>query len=99
MVLTRPMKGAGPEYYSFGETEIKFLNAYGSGPNFDYHKNKIASSLTLVPVQGVAPGSCVCPESPKPFGQGEGTFTYVLLKLSKQLKHTKVIHAPPLNLY
>ena len=56
VVLTRPTQGKGPEYYSFGKDNIiDFINAYGSGPKFDYHKSKIASSLALLPT-GDAPG-------------------------------------------
>ena len=76
IVLTRPMAGAGPEYYTFGESEIKFLNAYGSGPVFDYHKAKMPSSLTLLPEGKEVIGSCLCKQPPKPFGQATGSLVY-----------------------
>lgn len=57
--LSRPFRGAGPDYYSFtlNSSELPFINAVGSGPQFTYHKSKMPSSLLLLPEAAPA---CVC---------------------------------------
>lgn len=76
--MTRPLKGAGADYYTFNisATELPFINAVGSGPQFSYHKSKMPSSLLLLPEGSAA---CVCAGKPMPFGDGScrGVLTYV----------------------
>jgi len=73
VVLTRSLKG---DYYTFNTTEIPFLSAVGTGPKLAYHKNKAPSTLSLLPLGSTTAGACVCPESPKPFGQASGHLVY-----------------------
>jgi len=77
VVLSRPLKGAGSDYYTFSvdsqDATVQFISAVGSGPQFSYHKSKALSSLALLPATG---GACVCPEAPKPFGQASGKLVY-----------------------
>ena len=78
--LTRSLKGATADYYTFqvdgASSQLPFINAVGSGPDFAYHKVKAPSMLTLLPV---AEPACVCQGKPMPFGDGscKGTITYV----------------------
>ena len=45
-------------WYNLGtDTQINILNAYGNGPTFDYHKAKIASTISLLPTGLNTPGS------------------------------------------
>lgn len=79
VTLTRAMKGAGAEYYSFdynGPSSIPFINAVGSTPTFSYHKDKSPASITLLPIAGSA---CVCSGSKLKFGDGscKGDISYV----------------------
>jgi hypothetical protein len=64
VVLSRSLKGAGADYYSFNvstnDAVVKFIAAVGSGPKFAYHKNKAISSLALIPTGPTSPGACVC---------------------------------------
>jgi len=78
VVLTRSVKGAGPEYYSFSPSTatVPFISAVGSGPQFGYHKNKEPSSITLLPT-GTAAGACVCASKEIPFGHAKGSLKYV----------------------
>lgn len=60
VVLTRSMAGASSDYYTFDVatgTNINFINAYGSTPDFSYHKERTATSLSLLAVD--AP-TCIC---------------------------------------
>jgi hypothetical protein len=79
VVMSRPMKGAGAEYYSFdytGPSTVPFINAVGSTPTFSYHKAKSPASITLLPVDASA---CVCSGSKLTFGDGscKGEISYV----------------------
>ena len=79
VVLTRPLKGKGPDYYSFNvanTTTLPFINAVGSTPAFGYHQAKLPSSLLLLPTTAPV---CVCAGKPMPFGDGScrGVITYV----------------------
>jgi hypothetical protein len=68
--LTRALKGAGSDYFTFslnGSAALPFINAVGSGPQFAYHKEKLPSSLLLLPVAAPA---CVCAGAPMSFGDG-----------------------------
>eukprot|EP00948_MAST-09A_sp_MAST-9A-sp1_P000688 g688.t1 len=85
VVLTRGLKGKGPEYFTFDVSssmlaELKFINALGSGPKLAYHKEKTTSVLSVLPVskenQNVA-GTCLCAETPAAFGQSKGKLVYV----------------------
>lgn len=77
VTVSRPLAGATADYFSFslGDSDVKIISAVGSGPTFGYHKNKALSSLALLPASGTA-GACVCPQSPKPFGQASGALVY-----------------------
>eukprot|EP00730_Choanoeca_flexa_P014858 TRINITY_DN6649_c0_g2_i2.p1 TRINITY_DN6649_c0_g2~~TRINITY_DN6649_c0_g2_i2.p1 ORF type:complete len:719 (+),score=185.41 TRINITY_DN6649_c0_g2_i2:78-2234(+) len=60
VVLTRSMKGQSSDYYTFDiatGTNINFINAYGDTPDFQYHKERTATSLSLLAVD--AP-TCIC---------------------------------------
>ena len=78
VVLSRPLKGATADYYTFATTAkdatVQFISAVGSGAKFAYHKNKAISSLAFLPVG--KSGACVCPEKPKAFGQASGKLVY-----------------------
>eukprot|EP00040_Diaphanoeca_grandis_P018294 m.96161 g.96161 ORF g.96161 m.96161 type:complete len:848 (-) comp26871_c0_seq2:157-2700(-) len=79
VVLTRQLKGASVDYYTFdvsGKPALPFINAVGSGPMFAYHKAKLPASLLLLPISSTA---CVCSGKPMPFGRGacKGVITYV----------------------
>jgi len=79
VVLTRPLKGASADYYTFpspasNDTSIKFINAVGTGPSYAYHKDRTPSALSFLPNAGG--GACVCPEAPKPFGEASGKLVY-----------------------
>lgn len=79
VLLTRPLKGATPDYYTFvvnGSSELPFINAIGSGPAFSYHKAKLPASLLLLPTSSPA---CVCSGEAMPFGTGacKGAIMYV----------------------
>mmetsp|Transcript_2949 Transcript_2949/g.6209 ORF Transcript_2949/g.6209 Transcript_2949/m.6209 type:complete len:755 (+) Transcript_2949:19-2283(+) len=78
VTLTRPLKGATPEYYSFDPTVVlvDVINAVGSGPQFAYHKARQPSAISLLPPAGGA-AVCLCAAQPKPFGEATGTLAYV----------------------
>lgn len=77
VVLTRSLKGASPDYYTFnpldGGAEINFINAVGSGPTLSYHQHRTIGQLTLLPATG---GACLCKGAPVPFGDAKGTMEY-----------------------
>jgi len=77
--MTRPLKGASPEYYTFelsGSPHLNFIDAVGSTSTFSYHKSKTPSSLLLLPLSAPA---CVCAGKPMPFGNGacKGAIAYI----------------------
>jgi len=87
VVLRRPL-AAGSTGFGFPSTAgvVPFINAIGSGAKFAYHKAKDLGTLSLLPVaasgganasgvEGVG-GACVCAAAAKPFGEGQGTFSY-----------------------
>ena len=91
VVMTRSLVGANKNYFTFhvdgtnGLSSLNILLAIGSGPEFGYHKDKEPTMLHLLPVGsddvvndnvGNVVGACVCPESPKPFGQATGSLVY-----------------------
>lgn len=80
VVVSRPLKGAGPAYYTFAVTatdaSLPYIAAVGSTPDLQYHKAKVLGTLALVPVGADVAGACVCPEAPKPFGQASGELRY-----------------------
>ena len=60
VVMTRAMTGASKDYYTFDiqtGTNINFINAYGTTPTLSYHKERTATSLSLLAVD--AP-TCIC---------------------------------------
>jgi hypothetical protein len=75
VVLTRPLKGATKDYYTFtlDAPKLPFINAVGSTPDFRYHKDKNLGDLTLIALDGP---TCICASPPKPFGMGKGKFEY-----------------------
>jgi len=80
VVLSRPLSGASSDYYSFSfssaDSTIPMISAIGSTVAFGYHKDKVPASISLLPLATKGPGTCVCPEKPKPFGQASGTLVY-----------------------
>jgi hypothetical protein len=78
LVLSRPLKGDTPDYYTFdpATTAIPYINAVGSGPELAYHKLKMPTGLTLLPSTANAAGACICPKKPAPFGQATGELVY-----------------------
>jgi hypothetical protein len=79
VTMSRAMKGAGEQYYSFdytGPSTMPFINAVGSTTTFAYHKVKSPASITLLPVSAPA---CVCSGSELNFGDGscKGGISYV----------------------
>lgn len=50
-------------------------NAIGAGPNFGYHRNKTAASLSLWP-EAPASQICLCEQPAAPFGHVQGTIHY-----------------------
>jgi len=78
VVLSRTLMGASTDYYSFSmgvsDATIPLISAIGSTVAYGYHKNKVPSAISLVPIKGA--GSCVCPEKPKPFGLATGQLVY-----------------------
>eukprot|EP00463_Aulacantha_scolymantha_P004015 TRINITY_DN497_c0_g1_i1.p1 TRINITY_DN497_c0_g1~~TRINITY_DN497_c0_g1_i1.p1 ORF type:complete len:412 (+),score=47.44 TRINITY_DN497_c0_g1_i1:493-1728(+) len=81
VVMTRPFKGATKDHFTFNsaiDTKLSFINAVGSGPVLAYHKNKMPSFLSLLPVRGIGvAGACICEGHSAPFGQAKGKLTYV----------------------
>ena len=77
VVLTRPLKGATKDHYSFELTSLSldFINAIGSGADFAYHKSSSTATLQMWPA-AQAP-ACLCSQPALPFGQGVGTIKYL----------------------
>lgn len=80
VVLSRPMVGAGQDYFTFdansADSHIPIIVAVGTGPSLAYHKAKFPTSLTMLPVGKSAVGACICPEKPAPFGESSGELVY-----------------------
>jgi len=79
VTLTRPLKGASSDYYTFtpftdGSGELNFISAVGNTPNLSYHSQRTAGQLTFLPVD--VNGACICRGKPIPFGQGRGSLEY-----------------------
>jgi len=77
VIMTRPFKGATSDHFTFdpvADTTLRFINAIGNSAKLSYHKDKLPSTLFLLPTNG---GVCICPIKPAPFGQGKGKFLYV----------------------
>lgn len=76
VVVTRPLKGASSDYYSFNGSNptVNFINAVGAGTLLAFHKDKAVSALAMLPLDSA--GSCVCEGASQPFGQGKGSFKY-----------------------
>ncbi|CAE7783457.1 unnamed protein product [Symbiodinium sp. CCMP2592] len=79
VTLTRPLKGASSDYYTFtpftdGSGELNFISAVGNTPNLSYHNQRTAGQLTFLPVD--VNGACICRGKPIPFGQGTGSLEY-----------------------
>eukprot|EP01097_Dermamoeba_algensis_P008377 TRINITY_DN5578_c0_g1_i1.p1 TRINITY_DN5578_c0_g1~~TRINITY_DN5578_c0_g1_i1.p1 ORF type:complete len:353 (-),score=70.06 TRINITY_DN5578_c0_g1_i1:641-1699(-) len=66
VIMTRPITGLTPNHYTFPSSPItiNFINAIGSAPYLSYHKERTASSITLIPTKVPA---CLCAPSPTPF--------------------------------
>ncbi|CAJ1420413.1 unnamed protein product [Effrenium voratum] len=77
VVLTRSLKGASSDYYTFDplkEETVNFINAVGSGPTLSYHKHRTLGQLVFLPISGE--GACVCKEKAPAFGEAQGTLEY-----------------------
>jgi len=88
IVLRRPL-AAGSTGFAFPSTAgvLPFVNAVGSGAEFAYHRAKDLGTFSLLPVAGTSGGAnasgvegvggaCVCAAAARPFGAGQGTFSY-----------------------
>jgi hypothetical protein len=77
VVLTRPLKGATKDHYTFVLTTLSvgFINAVGSTPSFGYHKQSSAATLSMWP--SAQSPACVCSQPALPFGQGAGMLKYL----------------------
>ena len=75
VVLSRPLKGKGADYFTFdlNTTVFHIITAVGSSAAFGFHKDKAPAKLTMLPVDA---DSCVCPEQPAAFGQATGSLVY-----------------------
>lgn len=78
VVLTRALKGATKDHYSFNSTDLTldFINAIGAGAEFAYHKSSTAASLNLWPT-ATGQHVCVCMNAALPFGQVSGLIKYL----------------------
>ena len=80
VTLTRPLKGLTADHYTFDASnaaKLPFINAVGSGPALAFHKLKMPSQLSALPVgTGAAGAACVCGTKPLPWGKGHGTLIY-----------------------
>eukprot|EP00039_Didymoeca_costata_P007143 m.96741 g.96741 ORF g.96741 m.96741 type:complete len:361 (-) comp13558_c0_seq1:40-1122(-) len=78
VVLTRPLKGASPNHYSFEPTTLKlnFIAAVGQALTFGPHNQAPhgTGSLTLWPAESPV---CLCVQPAAPFGQGSGRVVYL----------------------
>ena len=85
MVVTRPFKGAGPDYYSFEPSAVvvPYISAVGSGPELAYHKAKGPNTLSVLPAQGSKAGACLCEGKAIPFGQAKGSLKYTAVASDK----------------
>jgi hypothetical protein len=61
VVISRPLRGASPEYYTFNPSSsgVPYIAAVGTGTDFAYHKARGGSTIFLVEVG--AP-MCICNE-------------------------------------
>ena len=77
VVLSRPLKGASTDHYTFSSTALTLdlVAAVGSSSVFGYHKSRTAATLQLWPSDGKP--ACVCNEPAVPFGQGSGQIKYL----------------------
>eukprot|EP00462_Mataza_sp_D1_P020249 CAMPEP_0175139606 /NCGR_PEP_ID=MMETSP0087-20121206/11003_1 /TAXON_ID=136419 /ORGANISM="Unknown Unknown, Strain D1" /LENGTH=748 /DNA_ID=CAMNT_0016422649 /DNA_START=31 /DNA_END=2277 /DNA_ORIENTATION=- len=76
VVLTRPFAGKSSDYYTFDpekDSVLHFINAVGSTADFQYHKDRTAAQLLILPDQKSV---CVCASNPAPFGQAKGSLQY-----------------------
>lgn len=79
IVVTRSLKGAGPEYYTFDTSKssvLPFINAIGNTPQLAFHKAKLPTQISIVSSGINISGSCLCAVDPPPFGSGKGKFVY-----------------------
>jgi hypothetical protein len=87
VVVTRSLKGKNDNYYTFSrstnDATIPIIMAIGSSSKFGYHKEKVPTSITLLPQDSSnnsssrrSSGSCICPQEPKPFGEATGSLVY-----------------------
>ena len=81
VVATRKLNNG---YFTFSTQmmELPFINAIGNTPLLSYHKEHAPSTLTLLPINNKndVAGICICEGKILPFGQGQGTLTYVANK-------------------
>ena len=66
IVMNRPMKGAGADYYSFtaSSSDINLIVAYGTSQQFAFHKNMGSGAIALV---ATSKQSCICNDGTKGF--------------------------------
>jgi hypothetical protein len=79
VVVTRALKGAGPDYYTFSIAKlasIPFINAVGNTPALAFHASKAPTSISVLAAGPDASAACLCSVDPKPFGSGVGKLVY-----------------------
>ena len=79
MVVTRPMLGAGSDYYTFDPSvaSLPYINAVGSGPELSYHRAKGPNAVSILPqASPTTVGACLCEGKAVPFGQAKGSLKY-----------------------
>jgi len=75
VVVTRAIHGNIFTFNPSAIAEINFINALGNGPTLAYHKVKLPSKLSLLPM-GDEAGTCICATAVAPFGQAKGSLVY-----------------------
>ena len=77
VVITRPMKGIDDRYYTFhtNKTQLDFINAVGSTTQVSYHQQKTASTIIILPRNGLP--ICICKNRSPKFGSAKGKLQYV----------------------
>ena len=79
LVVTRPLKGAGPDYFNFDPAKLSvvpFLNAIGKTPTLSYHQSKVPTTIAILAAGVNVSGTCLCTVDPPAFGSAHGQLVY-----------------------
>jgi len=78
VILTRPLLGATPDYYTFDPTQLSlnFITAIGSGSSFGPHGDAPHGSATITLWPTASP-VCLCITPAAPFGSASGKWKYL----------------------